>query len=324
LKIIAITPHFKTDGTTASIIEGMYDLGINVIASSLGNGVKKAYSDKEILEHSRDADFIFAFWGKIKGNRPPRYYLLDMINRPDISVYIDGSEWTCTGYQDTNENIFANWAGKEINKQLYDSKYDPSRLRGEPWINKKMLSFCKWYFKRECYAEDLDFGIIPLPFCANKDYIKDESEKDIDIFCCFGQNLTGMRAEIEKYCSNIKNKNIVVIKSKISKEEYNNILSRSMITVSSWGGGQCCFREWESLGSRSCSFTQRYTIEFPNKPVDNKHWVEYSNMKEFDEKIKFYLNNRSLCVKIANNGFNFLKNNHMPKNRVEYILEKIV
>ena len=148
MKIVAITPSFKTDGTTSSIIEGMYDLGFDVIASSLGNGVKKAYTDSEILDHSKDADFIFAFWGKVKGNLPPKYYLLEMINRPEVSVYIDGSEWTQTGYHDTRDNVFASWAEKNINKQVYDSKYDISRLRGNPCINDRMLSFCKWYFKR--------------------------------------------------------------------------------------------------------------------------------------------------------------------------------
>jgi len=308
LKIIAIVPDRKTDGIASSIIEGMHDLGIEVIASSPGNGVRKVYSDHEIIKNSRTADFIFAFWGKVRGNSPPKHYLLNHINRPDITAYVDGSEW--------------NRYGQRSDRQEEMIKSDFSLYRGEPWINEEMLTFCKWYFKRECYTEDLDRGIIPLPFSSRGEYLIKDTKKDIDVFCCFGQNLTGFRSQIEEYCRKIEGRR-VIIESKVSRARYNDLLSRSLIVISSWGGGQCCFREWEAMGAKACCLVQRHTIEFPDKPIDNNHWVEYSNMHEFNKKMKMCLNNSDFCVRIGQNGFEFSKNKHMPKNRVEYMIEKM-
>ena len=169
MKIIAITPDKKYDALVPCVIEGFYDLGWEVIASDPGNSVKKTYTDDEVVEHSKDADYIIAFWGKIRGNRPPKYYLLDRINRPEITAYVDGSEWTSTGYSPTREKVNAEWVGDYVNKQVYDAKHDPKKAKGEPWVDKKMYEYCRWYFKRECYPEDRDIGIIPFNIgCVDK------------------------------------------------------------------------------------------------------------------------------------------------------------
>ena len=103
MKIVAITPNKKHDYLTSSIIEGLIKNNIEVIASDKGNGIKIFFSDKQLIEHSKDADYILAFFGKIVNNKPPKYYLLEKINRPEITAYIDGSEWTYTGYAEENQ-----------------------------------------------------------------------------------------------------------------------------------------------------------------------------------------------------------------------------
>ena len=82
MKIIAITPNKKFDAVASVVIEGLYDTGCEVIATDYGNGVKKTYTDDEVIFHSKDADYIFVIWGKIRGNQSPKYYLLNKINRP--------------------------------------------------------------------------------------------------------------------------------------------------------------------------------------------------------------------------------------------------
>ena len=155
MKVIAITPDRKTDCICSMIIDGFNDLGYNVIASDTGNNVVSVYTDDEIIEHSKDAEFIFVFWGKVRGNRLPKYYLLDKINRPEVTVYIDGSEWTATGYPDGDRVISAPWGN--VNSQVYEAKFNSQRCKGTPWINKKMLEYCNFYFKRECYPADLEY-----------------------------------------------------------------------------------------------------------------------------------------------------------------------
>ena len=52
MKIIAITPDRKTDTIARMTIQGLHDLKCNVIATSMGNFVKKEYSDEEIISQS--------------------------------------------------------------------------------------------------------------------------------------------------------------------------------------------------------------------------------------------------------------------------------
>ena len=65
MKIITITPDRKMDTLGTLVIDGFYDNGIEVIATDWGNNVKRIYSDDEVIEHSKDADYIFVIWGKV-------------------------------------------------------------------------------------------------------------------------------------------------------------------------------------------------------------------------------------------------------------------
>ena len=159
MKIVAITPDRKKDMLAAGIIHGLNTLGHEIIASDPGNNVINHYSEDYVVENSKDADVIIVFWGKIRGNhRSPKYHLLDKINRPDVTAYVDGSEWTMTGYSDTgSETVAVDWTdppGQRVSRQLAEAKTDPARHRGSPWINEKMFNYAKWYFKRECYPKD--------------------------------------------------------------------------------------------------------------------------------------------------------------------------
>ena len=175
MKIIAITPDNKMDAVVPIVIEGLYDLGVEVIATDYGNSVRRVYADEDVIEHSKTADFIFVLWGKIRDNNPPKYYLLNKINRPEITAYIDGSEWTATGYPDDKERVSAPWAKNgTIAKQVYESKFNPSRCKGTPWINDVMYDYCRWYFKRECYQSDADIGIIPFNIGCKMSYLSDD------------------------------------------------------------------------------------------------------------------------------------------------------
>jgi len=323
MKIVAITPDNKLDAVCSSIIEGMNDCSVDVIATDLGNSVIKSYSDSEVLEHAKDADYIFAFFGKVRGNRPPKYYLLDKINRKDISVYIDGSEWTATGYPDGLDSVSTPWG--TYNRQVYEAKFNPRRCKGTPWLNEEMLNKCRWYFKRECYKEDLSSGIIPLNVaCQNKFFGNYSLEKDIDVFCSFGQLGNGLRYEIENFCRKLQYEGFrVEIKKNLEYEEYLRHISRSYVSVSSWGAGNSCMRMWENMANGSCCFSQRTEIEFIYKPSDMLHYIEYSDMEEFEKKIRKMLNDKESCIQIGKNGLDFVKEFHTGKARFQYILEKI-
>jgi spore maturation protein CgeB len=82
-------------------------------------------------------------------------------------------------------------------------------------------------------------------------------------------------------------------------------------------------RMWENMANGSCCFSQRTEIEFIYKPSDMIHYVEYSNMEEFEKKIRKMLNDKDACIQIGKKGLEFVKEFHTGKARFQYILGKI-
>jgi hypothetical protein len=323
MKIVALTPDRKLDAICSVIIEGMNDYGVEVIASDPGNSVINYYSDEEVIQHSKDADYIFAFFGKVRGNRSPKYYLLNEINRPDVTAYIDGSEWTATGYPDGDKVVSAPWGN--VNSQVYESKFDPKRCKGTPWINDQMYAYCRWYFKRECYPEDKKIGLIPLNVgCQNKFFGGYDLKKDIDVFCSFGQLNNGYRYEIVRSCERLRDEgyNVIIAKG-LEYQEYLKLINRSYISISSWGAGNSCMRLYENMANASCCFAQRTEIKFIDKPEDGYHYVEYSSMEEFERKLRSYLVNKEKCIDVGRRGLDFVSQKHTGRARFSYMLEQI-
>jgi len=311
MKIVAITPHKKTDTMAQLVIEGLYENDIEVISSDEGNSVKKVYNDEEILKHAESADYIFAFWGKCiqNGIPEPKYYLLDKINKFEKSVYIDGSEWNCTGYGYKGQ-------GEET---ILNSK----KAKGYPWLNETMLKKCKWYFKRECYDEDERDGIIPLNVGARLCYLNEiDVEKKYDVFCSFGHLKTGLRKPVHDSCvlRSYLNKENNIIGSGYNFDIYLRYIKESFISVSAWGCGNSCRRMWEILSQGTCCFAQKKEIILPNNFTDGYNIVYYSNIKEFNEKLNYYLSKKDEIIEIGKRGRDHLIKYHTSKMRVQYIL----
>jgi hypothetical protein len=322
MKIIFIhnTTYQKEHTTVAQIAEGLYEHGVDVIASHLGNGIKQAYSEDEILEHSKDADFIFYMWAAGRGYGDlsvGKEGLVKRINRPEITVYIDGSEWN--QWNCRNPNGYGN---------AYE-RTDYRRHIEEPWLNREMFDYCKWYFKTACFPEDESNGAIPFPLgCDNIyfetcDLVVDRSKK-YDIFCSFGQYTTGLRPEIYNFCRDNANKYKILSGPKVSTFEYFSNIIQSYIVPSSWGGMVWSMREWEILASGSMCFVHKIPLLFgPHKPKDGVHWVEYSDMNEFEQKLEYYLDNKDLCLKIGKTGKDYALKYHSSFAKVKYILDII-
>jgi hypothetical protein len=307
MKVIAITPDGKTDSVGQLIVEGLYENNVEVIATDAGNSVRQTYSDDEVVEHSKTADYIFVIWGKKRSNNYPKYYLLNKINQPEKTLYIDGSEWTATGYPNINQ----------VEKSLTDT----SVLRGNPWFNEEMLRYCRWYFKRECYQQDADMGIIPLMIGTRLNMIDTNFiNKDHDVFCSYGHTNTGLRRQTQSECYKLQSDGRkVMIESSLPFDVYINCIKRSHIALSAWGAGNSCRRMWEILSKGTCCFAQKMEILLPNKYTDGFNIVEYSTMDEFNDKIRYYINNKDKALEIGIKGQEHTFKYHSSKKRVEYI-----
>ena len=270
------------------------------------------------------SDYIFAFWGKHgqNGVPAPKYYLLDRINKSDITAYIDGSEWTSTGFLDTPT-------------QCQESLIDPRRIRGVPWINEEMYNKCTWYFKRLVMSEDLERSkIVPCYIGAIHSYFTvDENYTNIktnDIYCSFGGNAghitTGLRPEVYNYLNKVFEEQKLfpnvktIIGQRFETQDYFRTIKESYISISAWGAGNCCRRMWEIMANEACCFVQEPFIIYPNKFVDGESCVYYSSIDELIEKLNYYLNNKEKCIKIGKNSHNHIKRYHTGKQRVKYML----
>ena len=315
MKIVVIPPKDKLDYLAETIVEGLYKNEMDVYSSDTGNGIRKedVYSDEQILEHSKDCDYIFVIWGKIRDQFPgPKYHLVDEINKKDKTVYIDGSEWTYTGWPEGG--------------QLVESRTtDVTRRRGNGWINESMYEKSKWYFKRECYDQDLDRGIIPLLFgSVDRNFYHESVEKEYDIFCSYGHTNEGLRSETLNLCTKLKDEGYNVILDKgLPYNEFKEKLKSSWIAIDAWGGGDCCARLFEILANNTMAMTQEYNIKFPMDFTDGENIVKYKTIEEFETKIRGYLKDKSETQRISENGYQHLLKYHTAQKRAQYILEII-
>lgn len=310
MKIACITPDNKHDYLVETVLDGLVELGVELVVSDPGNGVTtKKLSDDEFTALAQGSDLVIAFFGKVRGNKAPRWHLLDSLKLPrDRKVYIDGSEWSATGWEST--------------EQAKNSLIDSDCRRSDLWLNLPMLNACGHYFKRETYQQDLALGVKPLPFALHKHHILEPAVKNIDVFCSFGHTKTGLRAEAIEECKKygLERPDLrVVVQSGMCHEEYVDTLRRSRIVIDCWGGGDTCDRFWEGMGARACVLYQRYNIEFPNPFTDFVDAVSFSSRNEFAERLR-YLAPSVHPAGIGLRGYVHALRFHTARHRAEEII----
>lgn len=311
-----ITPDGKQDYLAELVIEGFRSRGDIIVATDPGNGVlqEEVVSDDKFIKLSPQFDILVAFFGKVRGNRQPKWHLLDRLDEfpKNRTVYVDGSEWTCTGWESKNQSS--------------DSLVDPSRRRAEPWLNEPMFRRVGHYFKRETYPQDLQRGVIPFPFGLFERHNRPKITKDIDLFCSFGHVRTGLRKDAKEACTKLVAQHPdkkIIVRSGLSRSEFSDMMSRSRIVVDAWGGGDCCDRFWEAVGARACCLYQRYNIEMPDPFFDWHTAVSFSNMEEFSRHVGVLLSNPLLSEEIGEAGHDHARTYHSSSMRARLIMQKV-
>ena len=118
MKIVAILGD-REEYLACEVLKGLHRMGVELITSKPLNEYKVQvdrfssgasndlplnqphYTDDEMVEHSKDADYIFVFWNRFLSpnntNIGGRIHLVNSINQPDKTVVIDVSEICHTG-----------------------------------------------------------------------------------------------------------------------------------------------------------------------------------------------------------------------------------
>ena len=342
MKIVAIL-GYRGEYLQIEVLKGLARMGTELIVSTplnylqddyrnsgggldVGSGDipinQSNYTDGEIIEHSKDADYIFVFWNRFEKSTDTdpggRMYLVDMINQPDKTVVIDGSEWSYSGNKTSVNSGWKNWK---------DSR---NYIKGSPWIWQYMRDRSKWYFKRETFPEDVDeHNIIPCPYPFR---VEDRQEqfmnldKDVDISCVFGQMNTGLRAEVNNSCLNLRNKfpsmSIYVgpVRPRIKCLE---LISKSKLHIDAWGGGMCTVRRIESVMNETAIIGQKWEIIAPNDFTDGENIINWETIEEFEEKVNYYFNNLDKVIEIGKNSYKHALKYHTTEKRLKYIFDVI-
>lgn len=294
MEILLINPYDSPDYLYRDILEGLLQLNIKLYFTNPDRFCTNLISDNDAIDISKHVDYIFAFFDKEKPVRPqPKFYLLDKINIPEKTLYIDGSEYNWTAYPGKTTEL----------------------------LRPDMLTKCNYYFKRECLHEHVNAGIFPLPFASSNSYFNNFNyDKDIDVLCSFGQTSTGQRKVAIQACEELKLEGYNIVTS--LSDRYHEHINRSWITIDAHGGGECNARMWQIMANKSCLFAQRYNIVYPNL-VDNEHYVSWSTKEELKNKIREYLGNKKKLSYIIHSSYNNIIQNHTSIQRVKYIFKII-
>ena len=294
-------------GSVHSLVTALSSNGINVYLTGKCECAYRKVRKREIRDIGRVVDFIIIMYCNIPAsisceNLDGEHYFKELpnINRWDKTAYIDYFEYS------------------------WRNQYSPV----EPFYHKYFYRHCKHYFKRECYPEHLQMNMIPFPLSyvpyKHIDYF--HTDKLYDIFCCFGQQSTGMRASVLDLCKRLQietNLNILIA-TNIPRSEYLENIRRSWITIDAKGAGYVNHRFLEIIGNRGLCFREKYPIVFHNDYIDKRLVIEYETIEMLEKTLKEMLIFTEGIETTERLAYNHYVNNHTAEAVGKFLINKLI
>lgn len=198
------------------------------------------------------------------------------------------------------------------------------------------------YFKRE-YKKDVQIRypssftfwppIVPCPFSAINEKIPSPKEnRELNVYSVCG-NTHPLRAAVTQKLSNMNlSKSCmwmdnVLMDNNLGHRDnlvgyYTNLIN-SKIGVAVRGHGMDTLRFWETAACGALLFTHDNNQIHPNPFEDGKNCAMFKNdLSDFEEKLRYYLEDENECKKVAANGHSHLLKYHTSEQRAKYIIEK--
>jgi glycosyltransferase involved in cell wall biosynthesis len=202
----------------------------------------------------------------------------------------------------------------------------------------KVIPVSKFYGEilRKKYPEK----ILDLPFGLNWgsfDHLLIPCfEKTIDVCVTFAENdsvfYCGHRNRVlelaKKFKEKYSNRFKIEIVSGLATDKYIELLKKSRITINVTGiNGPYNYRTNEAMCCGSMVFQYDWTGDFFQNPFSelftpDVHGVSF-NFENFDSKLLFYLENRLLVRKIAEEAYSFLKENYSYNTLYKKLIESV-
>lgn len=222
--------------------------------------------------------------------------------------------------------IFSGRSGAEHAKDWMAAtgKKTVAVLDGEddPGIREDLRAVSKIYFKREylkgrAYPGDvrpLPFAAIPEAPCERVSNIERPvffmgHYKDLSERMAVGQRLTQMGIPIHD--------------GLVPKADYNRALLGSLVGVSVRGYGWDTYRYWEVPYFGACLLSQRLEIVIPGDFEENREAVFFSDMDEFEKKLRALMDNQARALWISQAGRRACFERHLSTHRAKTVLDAI-
>lgn len=294
MKIVSIIlPYY--DYLTASLMEGLQELGHEIISSEESNYTKKT-PDRQLRRLAEKADWII-----VGGNQRVRTWLVEDIDNPNM-VFIDGDD--SQDFKVYRHIRFKIIFKRELNLHWQNANEEP--IYPLPFAAEKR------YFNPSTRIRD-----IKVSFAANLNsnvmrhsiFYRLKKRNDPGIF--YGS--TGERAYLSnKSCG-----------MPIETPKYRDILCRSQIGVNVAGAGYDCARLWEILAVGAMLLTQELDIAIPHPFTDGVDCVTFKSPDEFEAKLDQLLSNPAVVGQIADAGHRHLLQYHTTTARAAYFVDRL-
>jgi len=206
--------------------------------------------------------------------------------------------------------------------------YVDASLSFNPLIDIKTFPL---FFKVE---NDRTFDIYSLPYCMERRYVANYAIKDVSVSCIFGPT-NSLRAQVLNHIQDMKISDYFcgelydVLKTDWNQTTggrsnflYYRMLGRSKMSISIDGGGNIA-RFFEILANRCLLISPKWKADILYPFIDGETYLEFSNIKEMDEKIRFYLGHPDTLNAVAIQGYNFASVYHTCESRATYMIDII-
>jgi hypothetical protein len=282
-----VPPNY--DFLIASLIEGLLDLGHNVVTSENSN-YGFYLKRKEFINFSVKADLLVISSGSYCD-----YSILKQIKNDKV-VFVDGSDFpSLDNHIDYPINlVFKRELLSQMNDLIQPLPFAAEKRYFNDFnIKRNIVSFISTqnnYYRRSIYSfiknTRGDFSNIFIGGTGERSY----------------NGISGVPSATPKYYT---------------------LLNSSIASINFPGKGWDCARYWEIIANKSCLISPKIEIIIPSPFIEGIHYLSFSTLIELNEKIQFCLDNPDSAREIAGRAYDHLLKYHTTKERAKYFLEVV-
>jgi 2-polyprenyl-3-methyl-5-hydroxy-6-metoxy-1,4-benzoquinol methylase len=284
------------DYLTATLIEGLQELGHRVLCSEDSNYGRKA-PDHELVAAVASADVVI-----VGSNQGVRTGLLQGADHSRL-VYVDGADHPVIAPPESLN--FQLTFKRELLSSCLDA--ENNHVLPLPFAGEKRYGLLSPTSPRELKAAFLaNLTTNPMRFGVHQRLLNLKDPRVLS-------GTTGERAYNPSQSAS----------APIETPKYRQLLQQSRIAINVAGAGWDCGRYWEILAAGAMLFTQELDIVIPHPFTDGVDCVTFSTFAQFEEKLPYYLERPELCTEIAQRGQQHYLEFHTTIARAAYFLEQI-